>query len=85
MPISVEPTPNPNAMKFTVGTPVGGPATFKPDDSTELPWISSIFENGNVVQVFIASDFISVTKNENAVWDTMIDNITNTIKNHFNK
>ena len=28
MPVTIESTPNPNALKFTVGVDVGGPKTF---------------------------------------------------------
>ena len=71
MPVHAEPTPNPNAMKFTVGVPVGGPATHSAGQSTDDPAASALLELTGVVSVFMTADFVTVTKSADASWETL--------------
>lgn len=70
MPVSMEPTPNPNAMKFTVGQPVGGPATYTSADADD-PTAAAILGMDGVVSVFMTADFVTITKTPEADWDAI--------------
>ncbi len=71
MPVVTTPTPNPNAVKFVVGTPVGGPGTVKPgsEDTGFAPEIAAI---DGVASVFFTADFVTVTKDPSAEWDDIV-------------
>ena len=72
MPVRAEPTPNPNAMKFSVGAPVGGPATHLAGQDTEDPTASEILALPGVVSVFMTADFVTVSKTADGDWDSLI-------------
>ncbi|MCC7077747.1 MAG: NifU N-terminal domain-containing protein [Acidimicrobiia bacterium] len=83
MPVTVETTPNPNAYKFGVGRPVGGPVTFKSAADAEgdvADVVRAIFAAGDVAQVFMTADFISVTKGPGAVWDDLLPAVRDAIE-----
>ena len=72
MPVRTEPTPNPNAMKFSVGQPVGGPATHVAGSDTDDPAASEILDLPGVVSVFMTADFVTVSKSPDGDWDSLI-------------
>ena len=71
MPVSVTPTPNPNALKFTVGVDVGGPKTFVPSQETDDPVAIAVFRLEGVTSVFMTADFVTLTKTPEADWGTI--------------
>jgi hypothetical protein len=71
MAVSVDHTPNPNAMKFTVGVPVGGPATHTADSAPGDPTISGLLAIDGVVSLFMTADFITLTKAPDATWEAI--------------
>ena len=71
MSIVVERTPNPLAMKFTVGTPVGGPATYADADSAEPPF-DRILAIADVRSVFATADFVTVSAHDGVDWDEAV-------------
>lgn len=86
MPVSVEPTPNPNAYKFSVGRPVGGPVTYTdPEvaDGEHADLVRTIFASGDIAQVFMTADFISVTKGPAATWEDLLPAVRQAIEAAF--
>lgn len=79
MPVSIERTPNPNAIKFSVGCPVGGPVTYTSPDAADAPVVAAIFAAGGVRQVFMTADFISVTKTDDTSWDDLMPAVRDAI------
>ncbi len=71
MPVVPTPTPNPSAMKFVVGKPVGGPGTVKPG-SDGTGFAAEIAEIEGVASVFFTADFVTVTKDPSANWDDIV-------------
>jgi len=70
--VTAERTPNPNALKFVVGRPVGGPVTYRSaDDAPDVAWVAEVFALGGVQQVFLTGDFVSVTKTADTDWDSL--------------
>jgi len=84
--VSPEPTPNPNAIKFTLDRPStdGGAQTFKEgSDPAESPLGASIFALGDVVNVFATANFVSVTKADGADWSDLGPKVEQAIVDHF--
>jgi hypothetical protein len=74
MGITVETTPNPRAMKFNVGTPVGGTATATSADGSDER-IAPLFDIDGVMSVFMTADFVTVTRTEDARWDEIVPEV----------
>lgn len=83
MPVSAEPTPNPNALKFSVGGPVGGPATFTSADSAEDPTAAELLRIDGVLSVFMTSDFVTVTKSPDADWEEITPKALEALESRF--
>lgn len=86
--IQTETTPNPLTLKFLPGREVmsaGGTAfyTSKTSADKESPLAATLLEIEGVNAVFLGSDFITVTKAENADWSTMKALLLTTIMDHF--
>ena len=65
--IQTEPTPNPATLKFLPGRPVLDSGTFEAKSAAEAessPLAKALMEIAGVRGVFLAPDFISVTKGE---------------------
>jgi hypothetical protein len=71
MGITVETTPNPRAMKFNVGSSVGGTATATTAaDADER--IAPLFEIEGIISVFMTADFVTVSRTEESSWDEIV-------------
>lgn len=83
MPVTVSSTPNPNAAKFTVGVPVGGPTTFVPSQPTDDPLGEALLALPGVASVFLTADFVTLNKLPDAGWEPIIDPATAILEAHF--
>jgi hypothetical protein len=83
MPVRVETTPNPNAMKFSVGTPVGGPRTVTADAPEGDPVTDALVAIDGVTSIFLTADFVTVTKGPDADWDAISPEVTAILESHF--
>ena len=83
MPVTVSSTPNPNAAKFTVGVPVGGPTTYLPSQPTDDPLGSALLELPGVASVFLTAGFVTPNKLPDASWDPIIEPATAILESHF--
>jgi len=74
---NLEPTPNPNAFKFNVDvTLTRRPMSFdNKESSQEDPIASSLFEVEGVESVFYLQDFITVSKTEDAEWESVMTSV----------
>lgn len=80
------PTPNPNALKFQLDRPAtdGKAQTFRAgSDPADSPLGSEIFALGGISNVFLTADFVSVTVDDSADWDTLIPKVTETIEKFY--
>jgi hypothetical protein len=82
MGVVVETTPNPRAMKFTLGVPVGDPATFT-DGATADERVAGIFDLEGVASVFMTGNFVTVTRTEEATWADLADPIVDVLTASF--
>lgn len=71
MAVTISNTPNPNALKFSVGADVGGPRTFvagtDPDDATA----AALLAVDGVASIFMTADFVTISKMPDADWDAI--------------
>ncbi len=84
--IQTEATPNPQTLKFLPGQTVvaGPPRDFKDAEAAECsPLARRLFELDGVTGVFLGSDFISVTKSDDADWTVLKPAILGVIMEHY--
>jgi Scaffold protein Nfu/NifU N terminal len=83
MPVHALPTPNPNAMKFTVGQSVGGPSTFVAGTSPENPMAGELLEIEGVSSIFMTADFVTITRTPEISWENITPEATRILEKHF--
>ena len=83
MAIDIDRTPNPNALKFTVGTPVGGPTTYTEANAAESPLAETILSIPGVASMFLTADFVTLTKTGDASWDEIQGPAVSALEAHF--
>lgn len=84
--IQTEDTPNPLTLKFIPGRVVmdEGTADFSDEVSAaRSPLAKSLFRIEGVEAVFFGSDFVSVTKSEDAEWSLIKPSILGAIMEHY--
>lgn len=83
MPVTISPTPNPNALKFEVGIDVGGPKTFAAGQEVDDELAAALLELPGVLSVFMTADFITLSKGPEGTWETVADAASRLIGAHF--
>jgi NFU1 iron-sulfur cluster scaffold homolog, mitochondrial len=81
--INIEPTPNPDALKFVVQRPIlkRGVRSFRDFGSAVGdPLGSALFAMGSVTSVFYMDRFVTVNKEPGALWTDLIDPICEVIE-----
>ncbi len=87
-----ESSPNPNSMKFVVNFPLAPEGlSFDYADASEAlingknsPLVVALFGFDYVKRVFIASNFITVTKDEQTEWEDVLVEVKQFIRAYFN-
>ena len=69
MPVAISNTPNPNALKFTVGADVGGPLTFAAGSQPDDPMAAELIAIEGVTSMFATADFITLSKRPDIPWE----------------
>jgi hypothetical protein len=69
MPVTVSATPNPNALKFSVGATFPTPVTVAAGQETDDPTAAALLGVSGVTSVFMTADFVTLTKDPAATWD----------------
>lgn len=83
MAIVPESTPNPNALKFTVGRSVGGPTTFVAGKPTDDPLASGLLAIDGVTSIFMTADFVTLSKRPDADWSRIAPVAVEILEAHF--
>lgn len=84
MNITIQPTPNPNALKFITDKNVrnDGKASFKnPMQAKTVPLAAALFDLRGVDQIHFFQNVITVSKFSFEPWDTLEPTIVTTIEN----
>jgi hypothetical protein len=68
--IDVQPTPNPNALKFVLNRPIVDRPTsfFNAESAKDHPIARSLFAIGGVASVLLLGDFVTVNKSSDVKW-----------------
>ena len=69
MPVIPSNTPNPNALKFTVGVDVGGPVTFVASQETDDANAEALLAIDGVTSIFMTADFVTLSKTPDSSWE----------------
>lgn len=84
--IQTQPTPNPATLKFLPGRDVS-PATpyefISLEEAAASPLAAALFGINGVKNVFLGSDFVSITKSEDADWAVVKPQALAAIMDHF--
>jgi hypothetical protein len=82
--VRAEPTPNPNAMKFTADAPMfegNGRMIAKKGDKPDHPLAAEILDIDGVDNIFGFQDFLTVNKTFDAEWDDLMPKIEEAFNN----
>lgn len=77
--VDVQPTPNPNALKFTLSVKVleqGSKSYTSKEAASESPLAKRIFDLPGVTSVFMLGNFVTVNKTDEASWNELVPEIT---------
>ncbi len=83
MAVTIGMTPNPNALKFTVGRDVGGPKTYAAGQDIDDPMATELLGLGGVTSVFMTADFVTLSKTPEASWDTIVPAAQEILERYF--
>lgn len=83
MTLRVDPTPNPNAMKFSLGRPVGGPGTFTRGAESPEGFIRDLLDVEGVGSIFLTADFVTISKTPGGSWESIIPSATAILETEF--
>jgi len=83
MPVAITATPNPNALKFTVGVDVGGPKTFVAGRAVDDAIAEELLAVAGVTSVFMSSDFVTLSKLPDADWADIVAAAGEILARHF--
>lgn len=67
------PTPNPDALKFTLDTTLAASMNVKAAGAAAAgPFAEAVFAAGGVASLFGVNDFVTVTREPGADWDPIV-------------
>lgn len=80
--LNVATTPNPNTMKIDLNIDSGDnkPNTYTKVKEGQPDFINAVLDVEGVKSIFQAMNFISVDKNSEVDWDTLLPNITKALE-----
>jgi len=84
--VDVQPTPNVNALKFVVNRRIteGRSQTFRtPQEAASSPLASALLGIPGVVQVFFLNDFVTITRDPSAPWESIAPHAEAVIRRYF--
>jgi hypothetical protein len=66
------PTPNPDAMKFMLDTPLAEMMNVASAAEATTPFARAVFAAPGVTNLFGVNDFVTVTRSPGAGWDPIV-------------
>ena len=77
-------TPNPNALKFTIGgASFEAPKSFAAGADADDPVAAQLLQIDGVTSVFMSADFMTLTKSPDAGWDAIVPQATAVLEDAF--
>lgn len=78
------PTPNPDALKFTLDRPLASRMNVTaPADAAGEPFAEAIFAIDGVVGLFGVNDFVTVSRRPGTDWDDIVPAVQAAIEAHL--
>ncbi|GAB6991697.1 NifU N-terminal domain-containing protein [Paenibacillus pini] len=81
--INIQPTPNPNSVKVNASEVIfEGPksTSLKSGDATDHPLANALLSIEGVDNIFAIKDFVTVSKEADADWDTILPQVEEAFK-----
>jgi hypothetical protein len=81
-----QPTPNPNAVRFSLSAPVLGEKSrtiASAEAARGTPWAERLFALPGVQSLFGMKDFLTITKRPDASWDGIVGPATRILSNEL--
>lgn len=70
---SIDPTPNPNAMKLSFDRPIDFSGTVTAENKAGCPrLVQDLYEIEGVEGIFVSTNFMSLTKKPDADWEPIL-------------
>jgi hypothetical protein len=66
------PTPNPDAMKFTLDVTLGSMINVARPEDADTPFARAVFAAPGVANLFGVNDFVTVTRAHEADWEPIV-------------
>jgi hypothetical protein len=83
MAVAIQPTPNPNALKFVVGAHFDAPTSYVAGRPADHPVAAALLALPGVTSVFMSADFITISKAPAAFWDEITPTARRILEEHF--
>jgi len=83
MTVTVTPSPNPNALRFSVGTSVGGPTTHVKGSEPAEAFARDLLALPGVTSIFMTADFVTISKTPDIAWETIVPEATAILETEF--
>ena len=83
MAVLIQPTPNPNALKFVVGAHFTTPASYVAGRPADHPAAAALLALPGVASVFMSADFVTISKTPAAFWDEITPAARHILEGHF--
>ena len=83
MPVQISNTPNPNALKFTIGVDVGGPITLVAGQETDDANAAALLAIDGVTSIFMTADFVTLSKTPDSSWETIAPQAAELLEQRF--
>ena len=81
---SPSPTPNPDAMKFTLDTKLSGSINFaNAAAASGHAFAAQVFAVGNIAAVFGVNDFVTITRVSGADWEPIVAGVVAAAADHL--
>ncbi|MDL1914087.1 MAG: NifU family protein [Bergeyella sp.] len=83
--IYIEPTENPRVLKFVADYTLipGALELDRSSDISEIPLAQELFNYPFVSKIFITANFVAIAKEDTVEWDTVAENLRNTIEDEL--
>jgi hypothetical protein len=81
--LEIQPTPNPNALKFVVDRPIASQpeSFFSAEAAASHILASKLFEVSGVASILILGDFVTVNKRPAARWSAITARVKEILQN----
>jgi hypothetical protein len=81
---SPAPTPNPNALRFSLDVRLPGTINFSSAEAASgNPFAAAVLAAPGVASLFGVNDFVTVTRKAGADWDPIIEAVTQAAADHL--